>query len=216
MLRIFALLMLPAVLMACLIEPRQAEGCGAHLRPVWPGVTKHKPCNAIHGWHPRKVSHRELCLIESLQPGRLFIAAHPDFTSPIIVKAAFTDDERRDLDHEVSVYQVAHGTGVTPEFYGHVFGEDGRTFGFMMEYISSRPETQANYQTCEQTLRALHRQGITHGDAHAGNCIPRADGSAVLVDFELAQFLSHSPDLTQEQDRDLDIMRRCIQAMPDR
>ncbi|EPE10532.1 alpha-galactosidase a precursor [Ophiostoma piceae UAMH 11346] len=164
----------------------------------------------MHGWHPRKVGHDELNLIKTLQRGRMYIASHPDFASPILLKLAFDDDDKPDMDHEVAVYQAVDGQGIAPAFYGHVLGNRGNSVGFITEYVSpTASATQRDYHGCLQALRSLHLYGISHGDAHIGNCLPRPGGTAVLVDFELAEFLSEdAPDAPAEYRRDLDIMQR--------
>ncbi len=113
------------------------------------------------------------------------------------------------IEREATVYQRLHGAGIAPEFLGHVT-ENGRITGFITEYIQEVPSTRTrSLRGCLDALRALHRNGIAHGDAHDGNCLVRADGSAVLVDFELSEETWEE----DEFERDLDIMDRCIKVI---
>ncbi|OAA65557.1 Protein kinase-like domain protein [Niveomyces insectorum RCEF 264] len=164
------------------------------------------------GWRPRKTEYREFAVMESLQPNRMEVLTHPDFDAPVLVKMARLARDAASLEHEVAMYRLLYGSGITPEFLGYV-AEDGRTIGFIMEYIrggNSTTRNRNNMQGCLAALRRLHQRGIAHGDAHDGNCLLREDGSAVLVDFELSME-TRSPS---EFERDLDIMDRCIRTLP--
>ncbi len=50
---------------------------------------------------------------------------------------------------------------------------------------------------CSGALAALHSAGIRHGDIKPGNILVRADGSAMLADFGLADVLQPEATLTQ-------------------
>jgi hypothetical protein len=47
-----------------------------------------------------------------------------------------------------------------------------------------------------ETVRRLHRTGVTHGDLHPGNVMVDAEDRAILLDFEAA---SHDTDVVSEQ-----------------
>lgn len=167
----------------------------------WPGT--------MNNWHHRKVDHLEFVDVEMLQPGRMQIVTHHGFDAPVLIKTAESLTEIPSLEREATVYRLLYGSGITPEFLGHV--TDGeRVIGFITEYIREVPSVRSrNMKGCMTALRGLHRRGIVHGDAHDGNCLIREDGSAVLIDFEL----STGTWLPKEFERDLDIMERCIRAI---
>ncbi len=198
----------------------------AHHSPDSPATCANlRPGDAVAGWHPRKIDYRALSILAVLQPGRLYVVAHSDFDAPVVAKlddawssspssSSSSSHSSSPLDCEVAIYQQLHGSGITPEFRGHVTGDSGRSMGFLMEYIAADgPAATPSHQQrrgCLTALRRLHRRGIAHGDAHDGNCLLRPDGSAVLVDFELAEATSAAAEF----ERDLDVMERCIRAAP--
>ncbi len=159
-----------------------------------------------NSWETRRIDYLDFIRVETLQHDRLQVVTHPDFNSPVLIKIASFPWEIPSLEREVTMYQLLHGSGATPEFLGHVI-EGGRAIGFITEYIEQAPPTSAkDMQGCLAALRKLHLKGIAHGDAHNGNCLIRKDGSSVLIDFELSlQTWSR-----EEFERDLDIMGRCI------
>ncbi len=160
-------------------------------------------------WHPRKIDYLEFVNVETLQQDRVQVVAHPDFAAPVLIKIASFPWDVPSLEREAAVYRLLHGSGVTPEFLGHVT-EGGRAVGFITEYIREIPSVRSrSMQGCLVALRSLHQRGIAHGDAHEGNCLIREDGSSVLIDFEL----SIKTWLPEKFERDLDIMGRCIRAI---
>lgn len=186
--------------------------------------------DGVTGWHPRKLDYRALTTVSELQPGRLLLVTHSDFETdddnaslPVLAKMVDFDAPdvsevslTRDLAREVAMYRRLDGTGITPEFLGHVVNETGRAIGFLIEYIAQDPEARRNsdsMRACLAALDRLHEHSITHDDAHDGNCLLRIndDGSAtaVLVDFELAEEAASEAGMA----RDLRIMDRCIRAI---
>jgi hypothetical protein len=160
-------------------------------------------------WHPRKVDYLEFVNVKTIQQDRLQVVTHPDFDAPVLIKIASFPWEIPDLEREATVYRLLHGSGIAPDFLGHVI-EGGRAIGFITEYIQEVPSIrEKGMRSCLVSLRKLHERGIAHGDAHDGNCLIRKDGSSVLIDFEL----SVETWLLEEFERDLKIMGRCIQAM---
>jgi len=109
----------------------------------------------------------------------------------------------------VDAYRILHGLGVTPEFLGYVT-DGSQTIGFVTEFIDSEEVEEENggrgKEGCLSALEKVHERGIAHGDAHDGNCMVRADGSAVLIDWEL-YVETWEP---AEFERDLDVMGRCL------
>lgn len=61
-------------------------------------------------------------------------------------------------------------------------------------------------EACLAALRRMHARQVAHGDAHGENCLVRGDGSAVLIDFELAL----ETPAQSELDRDLWIMTHTV------
>jgi hypothetical protein len=189
---------------AQLSEDQQNQKCNTN------STTLLSRLNAINEWHPRKIDYLEFVNIKILQQDRLKIVTHPDFELPVLIKIVNSLLEMPSLKQESTIYRLLHGTGATPEFLGHVT-EDGQVIGFITEYIEEvRSIRDRNVQGCLNTLRTLHDRGIAHGDAHDGNCLIRKDGTAALIDFEL----SLETWSNEEFARDLDIMSRCIQALP--
>lgn len=143
----------------------------------------------IAGWHPRMVEYGDLTRIAILQRGRLEVVHHPDFGArPVLVKMAGLPGDIKSISHETIVYRLLYGLQITPLFLGHVT-EYGRIIGLITEYVQQpekRPAQHSRAEACLSALRQMHKRGIAHGDAHAGNCLAREDGSAALIDFELA------------------------------
>lgn len=163
----------------------------------------------VNDWHPRKIDYLDFVKVETLQHDRMQIVTHADFDIPVLIKIASFPWEISSMEREATVYQLLHGSGVTPEFLGYVT-EGGRAIGFITEYITEVPSIRdKNMQGCLAALRNIHRKGIAHGDAHDGNCLIRRDGSSVLIDFELSLITWSQAEF----ERDLDIMGRCIQTL---
>lgn len=174
----------------------------------------------MSGWHPRRIELDHLASVRSIQPHRLEIvvplsevAANKDefglatTTTPILAKLAALPKDLEALAREDTMYRLLYGLGVTPRFLGHVT-VDGRIVGFLTELVPSGVEQgrttrgRLKAEACLAALRRVHGKGIAHGDAHGENCLARGDGSAVLIDFELALETSAQAEF----DRDLWIM----------
>lgn len=168
--------------------------------------------NNPSGWHPRRIELVDLVPVESIQRGRLEIVRHLDFgTAPVLAKMVAFPGDMLSLAQEDTMYRLLYALGITPHFLGHITIA-GRIIGFLTEYIQERGPSSSSWdqqesgngmtEACLTTLRRLHARGIAHGDAHGGNCLVRQDGSAVLIDFELAL----ETFVRAEFDRDLWIM----------
>lgn len=165
-------------------------------------------------WHPRTVEYGDLVKVATIQEGRLEVVQHPDLgTKPVLVKRAALPEYVNSISRETEFYRLLDGLGVTPTFLGHV-QEAGRITGFLAEYVEQQQQQQhsqaveqksrdSGTEACLAALRRMHARGIAHRDAHGGNCLVRGDGSAALVDFELAQ----EDSLGVEFERDLWVMR---------
>lgn len=144
----------------------------------------------------------------TIQEGRLEVVQHPDLgTEPVLVKRAALPEYVDSISRETAFYRLLDGLGVTPLFLGHVT-EAGRITGFVSEYVHQEEDEKRHgrdggTEACLAALRRMHAGGIAHRDAHGGNCLVRGDGSAALVDFELAEETSS----VAEFERDLWVMR---------
>lgn len=172
--------------------------------------------SAITPWHPRTVEYSELTKVATIQDGRLEVVHHPALgTKPVLVKRTTVPEYIESISRETEFYRLLDGLDVTPLFLGHVM-EAGVITGFLAEYVEQQQQTReerlrlraSGTEACLSALRRMHGRGVAHGDAHGGNCLVRGDGSAVLVDFELAQ--ENSPG--EEFERDLWVMKHSRDA----
>lgn len=175
-------------------------------------------------WHSRTIEYGDLDNVAIIQEGRLEVVQHPDLgTKPVLVKRAALPEYINSISRETEFYRLLDGLGVTPTFLGHV-QEAGRITGFLAEYVEQQQQhsqgvdqqsRDSGTEACLSALRRMHARGIAHRDAHGGNCLVRGDGSAALVDFELAQedssgveferdlwVMRHSRDVEQQMDGD--------------
>lgn len=160
-------------------------------------------------WHSRMIEYSALVKVMTIQEGRLEVVRHPDLgTEPVLVKRAALPEYIDSISRETAFYRLLDGLGVTPLFLGHVT-DAGRITGFLAEYVQPQEEDEKRHgredgtEACLAALRRMHARGTAHMDAHGGNCLVRGDGSAVLVDFELAEETSSG----EEFERDLWVMR---------
>ncbi|KAG6363885.1 hypothetical protein INS49_008988 [Diaporthe citri] len=172
-------------------------------------------------WHPRTIEYSDLIKVATIQEGRLEVVQHPDLaTAPVLVKRAALPEYTNSIARETAFYRLLDGLGVTPLFLGHVT-EAGRITGFLSEYVQQQRQEEEDEkghdreggtEACLAALRQMHARGIAHRDAHGGNCLVRRDGSAALVDFELAEETSSG----EEFERDLWVMRhsRVVENAP--
>lgn len=161
-------------------------------------------------WHTRMVEYSDLVKVATIQEGRLEVVRHPDLgAEPVLVKKAAVPSYVESIARETAFYRLLDGLGVTPLFLGHV-AEGGRVTGFVAEYVQQQQQQQQHggdhgggTEACLSALRRMHARGVAHRDAHGGNCLVRGDGSAALVDFELAEETSEGADF----ERDLWVMK---------
>lgn len=163
-------------------------------------------------WHPRAIEYNDLVKVATIQEGRLEVVQHPDLgPKPALVKRAALPAYIQSISHETNFYRLLDGLGVTPTFLGHVT-EAGRITGFLAEYVeqqaSKRFDRASGTEACLSALVRMHARGIAHRDAHGGNCLVRGDGSAAVVDFELAEENS----ARAEFERDLWVMKHSRDA----
>lgn len=158
-------------------------------------------------WHTRTVEYSDLVKVATIQEGRLEVVRHPDLgAEPVLVKKAALPSYIDSIARETAFYHLLDGLGVTPQFLGHV-AEGGRVTGFVAEYVQQQQQHGGDRgggtEACLSALRRMHAKGVAHRDAHGGNCLVRGDGSAALVDFELAEETSDGAEF----ERDLWVMR---------
>lgn len=160
-------------------------------------------------WHPRTIEYGDLVKVATIQEGRLEVVQHPDLgAKPALVKRAALPEYINSISRETDLYRLLDGLGVTPTFLGHV-KETGRITGFLTEYVEQQQQDGEQHggnggtEACLAALRRMHARGIAHRDAHGGNCLVRGDGSAAVVDFELAEENSSGAEF----ERDLWVMR---------
>lgn len=163
----------------------------------------------IKPWHPRIIEYGNLVKVVTIQEGRLEVVQHPDLgTKGVLVKRAALPEYIDSISREAHFYRLLDGLGVTPLFLGHVTDGD-RITGFLAEFVQhqeddgKRHDRDGGTEACLAALRRMHARGIAHMDAHGGNCLVREDGSAAIVDFELAEETSS----VAEYERDLWVMR---------
>ncbi|KAI3401484.1 hypothetical protein diail_10918 [Diaporthe ilicicola] len=162
-------------------------------------------------WHARTIEYGDLIKVEAIQPGRLEVVQHPGLgPDPVLVKRAGLPGDVKSIARETAFYRLLDGLGVTPLFLGHV-AEAGHVVGFVAEYVQQQQRQEeaeeeragsGTQEACMSALRRMHAREIAHGDAHGGNCLVREDGTAALVDFELAV----EAGSREEFERDLWIM----------
>lgn len=163
----------------------------------------------ITPWHSRTIEYGDLVRVAIIQEGRLEVVRHPDLgAKPALMKRAALPEYTESISRETAFYRLLDGLIVTPTFLGHV-KEGGRITGFLAEYVDQEQEAgersdwDSGTEACLSALRRMHARGIAHMDAHGGNCLVRRDGSAALVDFELAEETSS----VAEFERDLWVLR---------
>lgn len=212
---------LPAPAQAALARER---GAHVHAAGVLQPVVSRPPDTSADnttGWHPTRIDNSELVPLGTIQPGRLEVVQHPASWGRTPALAKLAPDA-----HEAAVYRLLQDLGVAPRFLGHVT-EEGRIVGLLTEYVGQVTMTEQQQEekegdeylvqialvsrrrrldACLSALRRMHARGIAHGDAHGGNCLLRADGSAALIDFELAVETTSRAEF----DRDLWIMSHTV------
>lgn len=222
-----------AILLIAICAAAAAQSCrapaqlSAHAAGVLQPVVARLPetsADNTTGWHPTRIDNSELVPLGTIQPGRLEVVQHPASWGRTPALAKLAPDA-----HEAAVYRLLHDLGVAPRFLGHVT-EEGRIVGLLTEYVGQVTMTEQQQQqyeerkgdeylvqiapvrrrrrldACLSALRRMHARGIAHGDAHGGNCLLRADGSAALIDFELAVETTSRAEF----DRDLWIMSHTV------
>lgn len=172
-----------------------------------------QPPGIVIPWHPRTLDVADFTTrapLPGLEGGMfrsdgLRIVTHPCMGDrAVLMKIAPSTLDPSCLEGiatESQVYQAMDGRALTPVFLGHVV-ENGRVVGFVLEYIDDghEPASAADVRACEKVLNDFHRAGYLHGDLSEDNFIVRADGTAVILDFEYSSQCSSQEELAEEAD----------------
>lgn len=182
----------------------------------------------------RRFELADLVPLASIQPGRLEVVLNPalDSSSSALVKFSMDAHESNmyQLLHDMDVTPrfLGHVTeqgrvvGLLTEFVGdwtslsssqqsqqqiRTDGEDKENERQLGDVEPKTGPPVKRREACLDALRRIHARGIAHGDAHGENCLLRPDGSAVLIDFELALETTSR----EEFERDLWIMSHTVE-----
>lgn len=161
-------------------------------------------------WHPTRIDYFDLldhpsaaranAPKSSAEEKKLMLIAHPSFPGKtLLMKIADFPSELPRVEREIRAYKMLAGTGLTPEFLGHVT-EAGRVVGFLLEWVEGADVPgPATLDACGDALRRLHAHGIYQGSIHAenflccnfngsGGKVEGEKGKVLLVDFAVAKF----------------------------
>ncbi len=113
-------------------------------------TTRRSHLEMMDCWHPRKIDYLEFTKLETLQPDRLQVVTHPDFDVPVLIKIPSFPWDVPSLEREGTSNRLLKGSGVTPEFLGHVT-EGGQAIRFITEYteeVLSKGQKHARLSGC--------------------------------------------------------------------
>ncbi|KAI0845659.1 hypothetical protein F5Y00DRAFT_245726 [Daldinia vernicosa] len=159
-------------------------------------------------WHQTQIDHLEFEQPCSLSQN-IRIVTHPFFRDPVIIKFASFPCQIDYIETETIIYNRLQGTGISPEFLGHVTEEGRGVIGFVLELIAgSRPAEPRDLTICQDVLARLHALGIKHGDIHGGNFLVR-EGKALLIDFEISHLCDEKKELELEYDHLTKLLGGC-------
>jgi hypothetical protein len=152
-----------------------------------------------NNWHPTKIDHLELIKLDHLRQS-IHTVSHPRFPRPVVVKFAVFPWEIPQIELETTAYERISGTGISPNFLGHVT-EAGRTIGFLMDLVEGgRTAGHEDLAACQCVLSKLHRLGLRHGDINKYNFLV-GNESAVMIDFETTKECDVKEELEEEYGR---------------
>lgn len=148
-------------------------------------------------WHHTKVHCLELertrqltaSAFEALVPPSVVpstaTSTPPPPSSPAIViaKIARFEWEVPSIEQETRAYQLLEGKGLAPRFLGHIYENNGRIMGFLLEKVEGRSASLQDLNVCATSLRKLHDLGLLHGDVNRYNFLITERG-ATMLDFE--------------------------------
>ncbi|RYC59151.1 hypothetical protein CHU98_g7055 [Xylaria longipes] len=178
-------------------------------------LLKTTSCQRLPGvegyWHDNNLGFLELEILEwAHSTNNVKLVRHPSLTTPgslAVMKYAPFVHTVDQISREIQMYRHLQDSGVAPTVLGQVV-EEGRVIGFLLEYIAdARPISMAGkfydlaLEKCKQALVTLHGMGVKHNNASPENCLIRANGNAVLIDFKLSTSIIPGlpyPDLFNE------------------
>lgn len=102
------------------------------------------------------------------------------------------------LSREVGIYHALadHHPRLTPKLIGYVYEEHlGRVIGILCEFVHGTHPGPEDRLACLEALRALHAQGLYHGDINNRNIIVRPTGEVVFIDFETSRLAKSDAEL---------------------
>ena len=152
-----------------------------------------------NSWHPMRIDHLELIKLARLRQN-IYKVSHPRFPRPMVVKFAEFPWKIRQIELETTAYERINGSGIGPNFLGHVT-EAGRTIGFLMDLVEGvRTAGQEDLAVCQGILSKLRRLGLRHGDINKHNFLV-GNESVVMIDFETTKECNVKEELEEEYSR---------------
>ncbi len=104
------------------------------------------------------------------------------------------------LELETIPYQRFSGTGIGPNFLGHVM-EAGRTIGFLIDFVGGfRTAGSEDLAVCQRILLKLRGLGLKHGDINKHDFLVRKE-SVLMIDFETTKECDSKEELKEEYSR---------------
>lgn len=131
-------------------------------------------------WHPHSIDVTTLSIVQEMKTGVFKVKYGEGFA---VAKIARFEFEIPFIENETRVYREIDGQEIGPKFLGHLT-ENGRTMGFLIEYLTFRPTSRDDLVACIAVLRRLHTLGLVHGDVNRYNFL-MVEGDARLIDFDL-------------------------------
>ena len=130
-------------------------------------------------WHPLLIDVSALQVVRALKP-RVFKVKYGSHFA--IAKIARFEFEIPYIQTETEIYRLIDGEEIGPKFLAHLT-ENGRTMGFLIEYLDSHCATTADFSKCTAVLVRLHSLQLVHGDINRNNFLIVGD-EAKLIDFD--------------------------------
>ncbi|KAI0598084.1 kinase-like domain-containing protein [Biscogniauxia sp. FL1348] len=164
-------------------------------------------CIEVDAWHSDVFEYAEIQKINLLQierfrkEDRMWLVQHPTTDKQCLMKIAEVPKSTRDVKSETDIYRALEGSGIAPQFMGHV-AEQGRVMGFLIEWIegAAHPDMEHDMERVKDALKKLHALGIVHKDPHAGNFLVK-DDRVYIIDFEHAHRTNNPDEFAKEMGR---------------
>jgi hypothetical protein len=146
-------------------------------------------------WHPRSIDVTTLPIVHEIKTGVFKVKYGEGFA---VAKIARFEFEIPYIETETRVYREIDGKEIGPKFLAHLT-EDGRTMGFLIEYVTFRPTSREDLAACIAVVRRLHKLRLVHGDVNRHNFL-MVEGDARLIDFDMCVTATEEA-MTGELDR---------------